>query len=67
MLIGQVLEFENEVDGNTETCSALVKNFCDKLTGILIDYEEIFELNMYTRNVALDSAPFCHFWTSLIL
>merc|ERR1711908_184218 len=29
MLIGQVLEFENEVDGNTETCSALVKNFCD--------------------------------------
>jgi len=31
MLIGQVLEFENEVDGNTETCSALVKNFCDKL------------------------------------
>ena len=43
MLIGQVLEFENEVDGNTETCSALVKNFCDKLFGILLDLETKIE------------------------
>ena len=31
MLIGQVLEFENEVDGNIETCSNLVNTFCNKL------------------------------------
>ena len=31
MLIGQVLEFENEVDGNVETCSNLVNTFCNKL------------------------------------
>lgn len=31
ILIGQVLEFENEVDGNAEACSNLVAAFCAKL------------------------------------
>jgi len=31
MLIGQVLEFENELDGNVDTCSNLVQVFCAKL------------------------------------